>query len=147
MVILIRRASKVFGRFEFWITLKEYPHWCTKDVLQHSYHNLFLSFLFQSFLTIRWPGIENVSSGKPQSSLLSLTRNISKMSLNNFQTESNLFSIEIIFSPTKMFLGFYSSHVSQFLRASALESFFLMHGWDSDFSDLFLYKFVLLTGA
>ena len=42
--ILIGRTFKVVGRLEFWITLMEISHSCTKEVLHHSYHDLFLLF-------------------------------------------------------------------------------------------------------
>ena len=70
------------------------------------------------------------------------------MSLINSQTDSNLFFIEFIFRCLmKMFFCFFIFMFCRFLKVSALESFLLMRCWESDFSNLFLQKFVLLIGA
>ena len=52
--------------------------------------------------------------------------NISKVSLINFQTDSNIFLVEFIFRcPRNTFLGFFFLFMCRkFLKASALESFF-----------------------
>ena len=105
-------------------------------------------FLWRYFVNIWKLGIENWSYGKLEPSLLSLNRNLSKVSLINSQKDSNLFFIEFISRcPGTMFLGFFRFVFCKFLKASALESFFTVHSWDSNLPNLFLQKLVLLSCA